>query len=84
MITTLRTRERSSEKIFLTLISVMSRCFINPPLGCAFAAPFAKGGLQTRERLPGGFGYGQMPLRGFSDEPTVSFFTLLLARVVRN
>lgn len=28
---------------------------INPPLGCAFAAPFDKGGRQTRKRLAGGF-----------------------------
>ena len=45
----------SLESIRITLNSVNTPGFPNPPLGCAFAAPFGKGGRQTRSDWRGDF-----------------------------
>ena len=43
------------EPIRITLNSVNAPGLPNPPLGCAFAAPFGKGGRQTRSDWRGDF-----------------------------
>src|SRR5262245_43055146 len=43
------------EPIRITLNPVASLCSTNPLLGCAFAAPFGKGGRQTQSGWRGDF-----------------------------
>src|SRR5689334_14771145 len=49
--------------------SMNSLGFPNPPLGYAFAAPFAKGGRQTRSDWQGDFDL--ILLQGYADRPLI-------------